>query len=522
MPRARRARSKALRQAYDSAGHLAGDGRAGRGPRHRHQGRRRDRAGGARGGLRRCSARSGPWCALGSVKSQIGHTKAAAGAAGLIKAALALHHKVLPPTSKVRRPIEPLADGELAVLRQHRGPALAAEPRPPAPRGRQRLRLRRQQFPLRPRGSRAREARRRLGRRRADPRLLGRSAGRDRATRSRRSKAWATGPRSAQTAARSRSRFDRDHRYRLLLVVAARRRATWRGLASLAQATARIVAVGRRQPCRPTAPTRRPTATWCGSSAGTGPRPGQLAMLFPGQGSQYVGMLRELACRFPRMQAALALMNDVAEDRRRPLSDRIYPPTGLRRARASRPGAGLARHPARPAGDRGRQPGAAADPRGFRRPPRHGRRPQLRRADRAARGRPDRRPRSLAILARRRGELMAAVRRRRRLGGDARGLRSARTRSRSCSASMLWTWSSPTRMPRGSASCPGRPPRSSAAGSSSREREIATQPRAGLGGLPQPVRRRAPRAVPAGPRLDRLRALDDPRLRQHDGRALPG
>ena len=53
----------------------------------------------------------GPWCALGSVKSQIGHTKAAAGAAGLIKAALALHHKVLPPTTKVERPIERLADG---------------------------------------------------------------------------------------------------------------------------------------------------------------------------------------------------------------------------------------------------------------------------------------------------------------------------------------------------------------------------------------------------------------------------
>ena len=51
----------------------------------------------------------GTWCALGSVKSQIGHTKAAAGAAGLIKAALALHHKVLPPTIKVDRPIERLA-----------------------------------------------------------------------------------------------------------------------------------------------------------------------------------------------------------------------------------------------------------------------------------------------------------------------------------------------------------------------------------------------------------------------------
>jgi acyl transferase domain-containing protein len=44
------------------------------------------------------------WCALGSVKSQIGHTKAAAGAAGLFKAVMALHHKVLPPTIKADVP----------------------------------------------------------------------------------------------------------------------------------------------------------------------------------------------------------------------------------------------------------------------------------------------------------------------------------------------------------------------------------------------------------------------------------
>lgn len=44
------------------------------------------------------------WCALGSVKSQIGHTKAAAGAASLVKVALALHHRILPPTIKVARP----------------------------------------------------------------------------------------------------------------------------------------------------------------------------------------------------------------------------------------------------------------------------------------------------------------------------------------------------------------------------------------------------------------------------------
>ncbi|MBL4657530.1 MAG: acyltransferase domain-containing protein, partial [Flavobacteriales bacterium] len=42
--------------------------------------------------------------ALGSVKSQIGHTKAAAGVAGIIKASLALHHKVLPGTINVTRP----------------------------------------------------------------------------------------------------------------------------------------------------------------------------------------------------------------------------------------------------------------------------------------------------------------------------------------------------------------------------------------------------------------------------------
>ncbi len=43
-------------------------------------------------------------CAIGSVKSMIGHTKCTAGVAGLIKAALALHHKVVPPTLHVETP----------------------------------------------------------------------------------------------------------------------------------------------------------------------------------------------------------------------------------------------------------------------------------------------------------------------------------------------------------------------------------------------------------------------------------
>ncbi|MBW2569128.1 MAG: acyltransferase domain-containing protein, partial [Deltaproteobacteria bacterium] len=48
--------------------------------------------------------KSGKWCALGSVKSMIGHTKAAAGAAGIIKTALSLYNKVLPPTLKADEP----------------------------------------------------------------------------------------------------------------------------------------------------------------------------------------------------------------------------------------------------------------------------------------------------------------------------------------------------------------------------------------------------------------------------------
>ncbi|HEY5835060.1 beta-ketoacyl synthase N-terminal-like domain-containing protein, partial [Streptomyces sp.] len=50
------------------------------------------------------STKQRQYAAVGSVKSQIGHTKAAAGAAGLIKLSLALHQRVLPPTINVDAP----------------------------------------------------------------------------------------------------------------------------------------------------------------------------------------------------------------------------------------------------------------------------------------------------------------------------------------------------------------------------------------------------------------------------------
>ena len=46
----------------------------------------------------------GPTCAVGSVKSMIGHTKSTAGLASLIKAVLSLHHKTLPATLNVTKP----------------------------------------------------------------------------------------------------------------------------------------------------------------------------------------------------------------------------------------------------------------------------------------------------------------------------------------------------------------------------------------------------------------------------------
>ncbi len=61
--------------------------------------------------------------AVGSVKSQIGHLKAAAGAAGMIKAVLSLHHRTLPPTANVKRP-NPCIDWKSSPL------FLSTEPRP--------------------------------------------------------------------------------------------------------------------------------------------------------------------------------------------------------------------------------------------------------------------------------------------------------------------------------------------------------------------------------------------------------
>ncbi|MDQ7808686.1 amino acid adenylation domain-containing protein [Amycolatopsis sp. A133] len=66
-------------------------------------------------------------CALSSVKSQLGHLGAAAGVVGLIRAALAVHHGVVPPTVDFRAPNPALDLGPFRVPTR-------AEPWPAGPR----------------------------------------------------------------------------------------------------------------------------------------------------------------------------------------------------------------------------------------------------------------------------------------------------------------------------------------------------------------------------------------------------
>jgi acyl transferase domain-containing protein/acyl carrier protein/NAD(P)-dependent dehydrogenase (short-subunit alcohol dehydrogenase family) len=254
-----------------------------------------------------------PWCALGSVKSQIGHTKAAAGAAGLIKAALALHHKVVPPTVKVSKPLEEVTSGKTPFY-------IAAEKKPWLRSGPEPRRAGVSAFGFG--GSNFHVVLEEYGRQKesidwdGNVQIIGFSS----ADHSEIQSALDSIPVNATWnelrifAASTRGSFNHSAPCRLILVV--EREKT--NLASLVKKAAGLL-------------KEKPIDSWNtpdGAYYSFGIRDGKLGFLFPGQGSQYTGMMRDLACEFPEMLDALSTADTgfkAATAKR--LSDKIYPST---------------------------------------------------------------------------------------------------------------------------------------------------------------------------------------------------
>ncbi|HEY5700586.1 MAG TPA: SDR family NAD(P)-dependent oxidoreductase [Gammaproteobacteria bacterium] len=254
-----------------------------------------------------------PWCALGSVKSMIGHTKAAAGAAGLIKIALALKHKVLPPTINVTAPLPGAVQADSPVY-------LNTESRPWIPRGNHPRRAAVSAFGfggsnfhcvLEEHESVKQEpdwsgevllfALSADSRKELHDKLAGLSQ-----------QAAKASPRAL--SARARLQFDHRAPCRFAFV----HEGAESTFAARCKKLLRLFDAAEGK-----AFFRTPD----GAYFGQGEPAGKLCALFPGQGSQYVGMLRDWSCQFPEMVSALQAANQAHGDNAAGirLSDRIYP-----------------------------------------------------------------------------------------------------------------------------------------------------------------------------------------------------
>ncbi len=246
-------------------------------------------------GVYKKTGREGAWVALGSVKSMVGHTKAAAGSAAFIKAAMALRHKVLPPTIKVSEPLPILAGGETPFyLSLEKRPWMASKDHP------RRAACSALGFggtnfhAILEEGSSAKtetdwDAEHELFAVSGDcaAKLAPLSAARN----------WDE-VRSACQA--SRASFDPSADSRL--VIALEKGCDWKALAEKAKALKSSPIDG----------------IYCGTG-----KPGKLGVLFPGQGAQYVGMSRDLVCAFPEAFSALSEADDAFEGMK--LSSLMFP-----------------------------------------------------------------------------------------------------------------------------------------------------------------------------------------------------
>lgn len=255
------------------------------------------------------------WCALGSIKSQVGHTKGAAGAAGLFKAALALHHRILPPTIKVDRPNPALGlEGSPFYLNTRARPWVHAAPHPRRASvssfgfGGTNFHVALEEY-VPGNGGRA------AWRSRTAPSelvLLSAPSPQELITRIGRISARLTEDRRTITdlAQYTQGGFRSDDHARLAIVAA-----DPAGLAGELDRAAELIG-------------ERPSADFCtptGTHYRTGPAdPGRIAFLFPGQGSQYLDMSGDLTMQFPAAQALWDRIDPlVAADE--PLSRVVFP-----------------------------------------------------------------------------------------------------------------------------------------------------------------------------------------------------
>ncbi|RLC04931.1 MAG: polyketide-type polyunsaturated fatty acid synthase PfaA [Deltaproteobacteria bacterium] len=259
------------------------------------------------------------YCAIGSVKSMIGHTKAAAGSAAIIKAALALKNKVLPPTLKAEFPDPDLNMEESPFY-------INSETRPW---------FSEKDFPRRSGvssfgfgGSNFHVVMEEYAKEKADIswdgtiELFAFSALSVKEIHQQLAdlKTVVTSSVSlderARMAEQTRHRFRPDHRFRLVLVhdLSIKNTDSGESLKQLVED-----AVSGLQ-------THSGQHPWHLKNIffGNGSGPEKTAFLFPGQGSQYVGMGRDLACIFPSVLELLERANATLGPRRR-LTDYIYP-----------------------------------------------------------------------------------------------------------------------------------------------------------------------------------------------------